>query len=125
MEDRMSLPHRDPQRSFFDVSFLAETLFDDKDPYRLFRREVWPALEAKRGELEGMYCVDNGRPAIDPVLVGGVTLLQFMEKAPDRQALERLRLHLGWKHALGLAVDYAGFDATTLVHFRRRLLEHQ
>jgi hypothetical protein len=48
-----------------------------------------------------------------------------MEKAPDRQALERLRLHLGWKHALGLAVDYAGFHPTSLVYFRQRLLEHQ
>jgi hypothetical protein len=125
MEDRMSLPNRDPQRSFFDVSFLAENLFDGKDPYSLFRREVLPALEAKRGELEAMYCADNGRPAIDPVLVAGVTLLQFMEKAPDRQALERVRFHLGWKHALGLAVDYAGFHATSLVYFRQRLLEHQ
>ncbi len=121
----MSLPNHDPQRSFFDVSFLAENLFDDKDPYSLFRREVLAALEAKRGELEAMYCADNGRPAIDPVLVAGVTLLQFMEKAPDRQALERVRFHLGWKHALGLAVDYAGFHATSLVYFRQRLLEHQ
>jgi transposase len=34
-------------------------------------------------------------------------------------------LHLGWKHALGLAVDYAGFHPTSLVYFRQRLLEHQ
>jgi hypothetical protein len=125
MEDRMSLANRDPQRSFFDVSFLAENLFDGKDPYSLFRREVLPALEAKREQLGAMYCADNGRPAIDPVLVAGVTLLQFMEKAPDRQALERVRFHLGWKHALGLAVDYAGFHPTGLVYFRQRLLEHQ
>ena len=121
----MSLPDRDPQRSFFDVSFLAENLFGGKDPYSLFRREVLPGLEARRKELGAMYCVDNGRPAIDPVLVAGVTLLQFMEKAPDRQALEHVRLHLGWKHALGLAVDYAGFHPTSLVNFRQRLLEHQ
>jgi len=121
----MSLPRRDLQRSFFDVSFLAENLFDGKDPYSLFRREVLPALEAKRSELEAMYCADNGRPAVDPVLVAGVTLLQFMEKAPDRQALERVRFHLGWKHALGLEVDYAGFHPTSLVYFRQRLLEHQ
>lgn len=121
----MTLVNRDPQRSFFDVSFLAENLFDQADRYSVFRREVWPALEAKREELCAMYCPDNGRPPIDPVLVAGVTLLQFMEKAPDRQALERVRFHLGWKHALGLAVDYAGFHATTLVYFRQRLLEHQ
>ena len=121
----MTLPRRDPQRSFFDVSFLAENLFDGKDPYSLFRREVLPALEARRKELGTMYCADNGRPALDPVLVAAVTLLQFMEKAPDRQALERVRFHLGWKHALGLPVDYAGFHPTSLVYFRQRLLEHQ
>jgi hypothetical protein len=124
MEDRMTLPTRDSQRSFFDVSFLAENLFDGTDVYSLFRQEVLPALEAKRGELCAMYCANNGRPPIEPVLVAGVTLLQFMEKAPDRQALERLRFHLGWKHALGLAVDHAGFHATSLVYFRRRLLEN-
>ena len=82
-------------------------------------------MEAQRDQLGAMYCATNGRPALDPVLVAGVTLLQFMEKAPDRQAMERLRMHLGWKHALGLAVDDAGFHPTTLVYFRQRLLEHQ
>lgn len=121
----MTLCSRDRQSSFFDVSFLASNLFDEKDPYRLFRQKIWPALEAQRGVLEAMYCADNGRPPIDPVLVAGVTLLQFLEKAPDRQALERLRLNLGWKEALDLPVDYAGFHPTTLVHFRERLLEHE
>jgi hypothetical protein len=120
----MTLCSRDRQSSFFDVSFLASSLFDDKDPYRLFRQKVWPALEAQRGPLAAMYCAHNGRPPLDPVLVAGVTLLQFLEKAPDRQALERLRLHLGWKEALDLTVDYAGFHPTTLVHFRQRLLAH-
>ena len=64
----MTLPQRDSQRSFFDVSFLAENLFGDGDPYRLFRREILPALEAQRERLGAMYCADNGRPPIDPVL---------------------------------------------------------
>lgn len=71
----MTLCSRDRQSSFFDVSFLASNLFDEKDPYR--------------------------------------------------QALERLRLNLGWKEALDLPVDYAGFHPTTLVHFRQRLLAHE
>ena len=121
----MTLSLRDRQLSFFDVSFLASNLFDGTDPYSLFRQKVLPALEAQRDQLETRYCATNGRPALDPVLVAGVTLLQFMEKAPDRQAVERLRMNLGWKHALGLAVDDRGFHATTLVYFRQRLLEHQ
>jgi len=121
----MSVGRRDPQRSFLDVSFLAENLFGETNLYRLFRQEILPALEAQRELLCGMYCATNGRPAIDPVLVAGVTLLQFMEKAPDRKAVEQVRLHLGWKHALGLAVDDEGFHATSLVYFRQRLVEHQ
>lgn len=121
----MSVPLRDRQASFFDVSFLTQNLFDGQDSYSLFRQKVLPALEAQREKLGAMYCAINGRPALDPVLVAGVTLLQFMEKAPDRQAIERLRMHLGWKLALGLAVDDAGFHPTTLVYFRQRLLEHQ
>ncbi|MCU0918184.1 MAG: transposase [Planctomycetes bacterium] len=121
----MTLSLRDRQLSFLDVSFLASNLFDEKNPYYVFRQKVLPALEAQRDPLEAMYCATNGRPPIDPVLVAGVTLLQFMEKAPDRQAVERLRMNLGWKKALGLAVDDRGFHATTLVYFRQRLLEHQ
>ncbi len=44
----MTLSARDPQRSFFDVSFLAENLFAERDPYELFRREILPTLEAQR-----------------------------------------------------------------------------
>ena len=121
----MSVSLRDRQASFFDVSFLTQKLFDGQDRYSLFRQKVGPALEAQRPVLRAMYCATNGRPALDPVLVAGVTLLQFMEKAPDRQAIERLRLNLGWKLALGLAVDDTGFHPTTLVYFRQRLLEHQ
>jgi hypothetical protein len=124
MEDNMTLPMRDRQASFFDVSFLAENLFGPDDPYTLFRKEILPALEAKREDLCRMYCADNGRTSIEPVILAGVTLLQFMETAPDRRAGQNVRLHLGWKHALDLPVNYKGFHATNLVHFRNRLLEH-
>jgi len=121
----MTLSLRDRQLSFFDVSFLASNLFDDNDPFSLFRQKILPALEAQRERLEAMYGASNGRPAVDPVLVAGVTLLQFLEKAPDRRALQEVRMNLGWKKALGLAVDDPGFHPTTLVYFRQRLLEHQ
>jgi hypothetical protein len=70
MEDHMTLAHRDLQRSFFDVSFLAENLFDGTDLYSLFRQEILPALEARRAELCAMYCANNGRPPIEPVIGG-------------------------------------------------------
>jgi Transposase domain (DUF772) len=54
----------------------------------------------------GLFSVDNGRPAADPVLLGGVTLLQFMEKVADRGASEHVVYYLGWKYALDLELDY-------------------
>ncbi len=55
------------------------------------------------------------------MLLCGVTLLQFMEKAADRSATEQVVYHLGWKYALDLELDYDGFHSTVLVYFRDRL----
>ena len=121
----MSIPRQDHQATFYDASFLAHDLFDRNDRYDVFRKKVLPALQAIRDDLCQLYCSDNGRPGIEPVLMAGVTLLQFMEAVPDRKAIEHVRLHLGWKHALHLKIDYAGFHPTTLVTFRDRLTDHK
>ena len=121
----MSIPKQDNQATFFDATFLARDLFDPTDRYEIFRRQVLPALQSYRAELCELYCADNGRPGIEPVLMAGVTLLQFIEAVPDRKAIENLRLHLDWKHALDLKIDYRGFHPTSLVGFRERLTEHK
>lgn len=119
----MSLPKAKVQRTLFDVPVLVANLFGNEDRYRLFREKIMPALWGKRADLAELYCQDNGRPAIEPVLASAVTLLQFMEKAPDRKAAENVRLHLGWKYALDLEIEYKGFDHSSLVKFRNRLLK--
>ena len=53
-----------------------------------------------------------------------VTILQFMEKVPDRQAVEEVAFDLRWKCALGMEVDEKSFHHTVLVRFRERLLKH-
>ena len=119
----MSLPTEKRQGSLFDVPVLAAGLFvNPADRYRLFREKVMPALWAKREELAALYCEDNGRPGIEPVLMLAVSLLQFMEKIPDRKAEEHVRLHLGWKYALDVELGYEGFDHSSLGKFRDRLL---
>ena len=119
----MSLPAERKQESFFSVRFVADGLFEKGNVYRVFREEVLPALRDLRPELEKLYCQDNGRPALDPVLMTGVTILQFMEKAPDRKAAEQVKLNLGWKYALDLEWEDRGFHPTSLVVFRQRLVE--
>jgi len=120
----MSLPQAKVQRTLFDVPVLVKDLFSKNDRYRLFREKILPALYAKRTELCELYCQDNGRPAFEPVVAMGATLLQFMEKVPDRKAAENLKLHLGWKYALDLELDERGFHYSTLCNFRGRLLEN-
>ena len=119
----MSLPKNRDQGSFFDASYLLEGLFNETDRFRVFQNKILPALLAIRPQLDELYCQDDGRPALDPIIMAGVTVLQFMEKAPDRKAIEMVRLHLGWKFALDLPVDFSGFHATSLVSFRTRLVE--
>lgn len=58
------------------------------------------------------------------MILCGVTLLQFMEKAADRRAAEQVVYHLGWKYALDLELPYEGFHPTVLVYFRDRLEEN-
>ena len=113
----------DFQRSFYHTSYLCGDLFGPANRYRLFREKIWPKLLELSPKLHSFYCEENGRPAIDPVMLCGVTLLQFMEKVADRAAAEHVVYHLGWKYALDLELDYEGFHPTVLVYFRDRLEE--
>jgi transposase len=93
-------------------------------PFALFKDRVRPALEARRQELGAMYAQVMGRPEIDPVLLSGVTILQMMERLPDRQAIRACQYDARWRLALGICEDWAGIDPSTLVYFRRRLVTH-
>jgi len=121
----MSVRPIDGQRSFYHTDYLAGNLFGPDNRYRLFREKIWPKLLELGPKLDAFYCAENGRPPIDPVLLCGVTLLQFMEKVADRRASEQVVYHLGWKYALDLALDYDGFHATVLVYFRDRLEDNK
>ena len=111
------------QRSFYHTDYLCGDLFGRANRYRLFREKIWPKLLELSPKLHALYCEDNGRPAVDPVMLCGVTLLQFMEKVADRKASEHVVYHLGWKYALDLELPYEGFHPTVLVYFRDRLEE--
>jgi hypothetical protein len=122
----MSLPALDPQPTLFgSISAVAGDLFSEDDRYRLFARKVWPVLAGTRAELGKCYCTDNGRPGIEPVVLLGVLIFQFLERLPDRQALEMVKYHLGWKLALNLELEQRAFHPTVLVYFRQRLVEHE
>ena len=120
----MSLPIFSTQQSLFGVGSLADSLFAPTNRYRLFAEKVWPLLVQARPVLATMYCAANGRPAAEPVVLAGGCLLQFLERVPDRAAMELLAMHLGWKRALHRDLDAGAFDPSLLTYFRERLLAH-
>ena len=121
----MSLPSFSTQSELFSTAGLAGTLFAESDRYRLFGNMVYPHLAGARTTLEKCYCPENGRTAIEPVLMLGVSILQEIDGVPDRQAVEMLRYHAGWNFALNRQLGDAVFHPTTLVNFRNRLEEHK
>jgi transposase len=120
----MSLPEFSTQSELFSVAGCSRELFPPTDRYRLFARKVYPVLAQTRSDLESCYCADNGRVAVEPVLLMGVSLLQYLEGIPDRQAVEMLHYHAGWNFALNRHVGDDLFHPTTLVNFRQRVVEH-
>ena len=119
----MSLPKFSSQASFLSLTASPDLLFGPTDRYRLFAQKIYPLIASTRPELEELYCKDNGRRGIEPVLMMGVSLLQYLEGMPDRQAIDCLRYHAGWNFALNRSMDAEGFHPSSLVYFRQRLTE--
>ena len=120
----MSLPTFSTQSELFSTARLSNQLFAETDRYRLFAKLVYPPLAKARTALEKCYCVENGRTAIEPVLMLGVSVLQDLDGVPDRQAVEMLRYHAGWNFALNRQLGDEVFHPSSLVNFRQRLLAH-
>jgi hypothetical protein len=127
-DSSMSLPRKRQQQTFFDTEQVVRRLVGKApkgaERFVFFAEQIWPQLWELRPELEAMYCTQNGRPAEEPVRMTAVTILQFMERLPDRQAAEACTWDQRWKLALHMEVDEPGFHPTTLVKFRNRLIEH-
>jgi transposase len=120
----MSLPNFSGQAERFSTAAASASLFAEDDRYRLFAKVVYPCLVASRATLELCCCTGNGRVAIEPVQMMGVSILQYLDGLPDRQAVDRWHYHLGWIFALNRQPGDARFHPTSLVNFRQRLLAH-
>jgi len=120
----MSLPDFSTQSSLFSTAALSGNLFAQTDRYRLFGQVIYPKLVAVRPDLATCYCPDNGRVAIEPVLMLGTSLLQYIDGVTDRGAVEMLRYHAGWNFALNRQLGDEVFHPSSLANYRQRLSEH-
>lgn len=91
--------------------------------FTFFATAIYPLLATYREKLASTYCNNNGRPAVEPVLLLGVQVLQFVERVSDRQAAENAQYDLRWRLALHMGLGSNSFDPSLLTKFRTRLLK--
>lgn len=73
------------------------------------------------GGFEDLFPSGRGRPSIPGSVMASILVLQTLHDYSDRETAEAARCDLRWKVATGMALDDPGFDASTLVYWRRRL----
>jgi transposase len=105
-----------------ETATVGEAVLKEDSPYRLVGDKLFTGLSDT--DFADLYSRE-GKPGISPVILAFVTIFQFMEKLPDRQAAEAVRIRLDWKYALHLPLTYTGFDYSVLSEFRDRLLAHE
>lgn len=117
------LTKEDKQKSFFDPEQICGNLIE-KDSFYHTLHKFGSAIISDE-DFEPMYCENNGRPSVPPVIMAKVLLLQRHDDVSDREAARRVKFDIGWKHALGVQVNWEGFHDSMLSHFRARLLAHE
>jgi IS5 family transposase len=108
-------------------SFFGALVYDRAVPEDHFLRQTdrvmnWSAYTEKllrlyKGEAE------VGRPPYDPAVILKMLLLSYLYDLSERQTEAYVNDSLSAKCFLGLAVDEAGPDHTTLTAFKRRIVE--
>lgn len=115
----MSLRRRDLSEVPADTAAVGQQVLPATSPYRVIGDQLADLLDD--AQFADLYA-PTGRAAISPSLLALVTVFQFLEDVPDREAATLVAVRLDWKYALHLPLGYAGFDFSCLCYFRQRVL---
>src|SRR5579884_799633 len=99
---------------------IAHTAYPHGNPLMKLRDELGTIYQ---DQTFASLFPHNGRSVEAPWRLALITVLQFMEELPDRQAADAVRGRIDWKYLLGLDLADPGFDASVLCEFRQRLVE--
>lgn len=100
---------------------LYDMLVKKDDKYRMVDDLV--DFSFIREELESKYCHDNGRNAIDPVILFKYLVVKSEEDMSDYDLVERSRTDLSIKRFLGYMPEDEVINPSTLTVFRRERLK--
>ena len=103
-----------------ETKAVAQKAFPKGNTYLKLHDELGPIFAD--GKFADLY-PNLGQPAESPARLALVTIMQYMENLPDRQAVEAVRSRIDWKYILGLSLSDSGFDYSILSEFRVLLVE--
>jgi transposase len=118
----MTLRARDLSVMPEDIGAIGQQVLRADDSYRVIGEQLADLVGDE--QFAGLYEA-TGRAAVSPALLALVTIFQFVEDLPDREAARQVVVRLDWKYALHLPLEDLGFDFSCLSYFRRRMLEHE
>src|SRR4051812_7509057 len=101
----MVLRERDPNEMPADIAAVGGAVLGERDPYRVIGEQL--ATLVRDEQFAELY-QSTGRAAMSPSMLTLVTIFQFLEDLPDREAARAVAVRLDWKYALHLPVGYRG-----------------
>ena len=104
-----------------ETARVAHAAFPKGNVYMTMRDQLGPLFEDP--QFADLF-PPQGQPAEAPWRLALVTVMQFAENLPDRQAADCVRSRIDWKYALGLDLTDPGFNFSILSEFRARLLQN-
>jgi hypothetical protein len=108
-----------PDRELLDAAGLVGHLVPPGSMFAFLaqhRAEVFPDAD-----FADLFSAGKGRPSIPATVMAAVMSLQTLHDYSDRETAEAVCFDLRWKVAIGASLVDAGFDASTLVYWRRRI----
>jgi len=109
-------------------TFYGEYVYDRTIPQRHFLRKLNEVVDWERfsQRLIVLYKGNGqyGRPPFEPVLLLKMLLLAYLYKLSERQSEAYVNDSLSAKYFLGLALDEAAPDHSTLTKFKERLIRN-
>lgn len=115
----MSLPSEAIYSVPEETARIARAIFPKGNIYMRLYEALGPIY--KQADFADLFSA-LGQPAIQPVRLALVCILQFIEGLTDAQATNAVRTRIDWKYLLGLELTDTGFDPSVLSEFRSRLL---
>src|SRR3989338_9966811 len=107
------------QTKFLYSDEIYNTLIDDNSLLERINKEF--DFSFLNDELKELYCENNGRPSVPPVILYKATLIQRMKGLSDEEMERVAKYDIEIKHFLGIPIEDVSFDYSTLSVFRKRL----